>query len=39
MIKSVIFNQANGGSKEILLEKPTLMEQGTIINIRLEPLD
>jgi uncharacterized protein (DUF608 family) len=35
MIKSVIFDQEKGGSKEILLEKPSLMEQGNTITIKL----
>jgi non-lysosomal glucosylceramidase len=35
MIKSVIFDQASGGSKEIPLEKPALLEQGNTITIKL----
>ncbi len=35
LIKSLIFDQAKGGSKEILLEKPMLLEQGSRITIKL----
>jgi uncharacterized protein (DUF608 family) len=35
IIKSVIFDQAGGGLKEIPLEKPVLLEQGNTITIKL----